>query len=233
MAIRTVSEILLTSQEVAAEIGTSRQRVAALAEAGVFEVVSNGNGKLFTKSSVRRYQRTARKPGRPFSERMAFAVLYIISDEPVQWLSPSERCRMRTRMRELDAPALLDLCRNRSGIRRFWCRDNRLGGVADHIRLSAGTGDLSGDFDLTSSDTVEGYVPASAVESVVRSNRLREDFEPHNVILHVPSFLPGGQGSMPVGVCAADLAESSDDRERSAGLRKLEELLSGFRQSGK
>lgn len=231
MAIRTVSETLLTAQEVAAELGVSRQRVFALSDAGVLDAMPNGNQTMFAKSSVSRYRRTMRRAGRPFSERMAFAALYIISSEPAQWLSPSERCRVRSRLGALDAPTLLDLCRNRSGVRGFWCRGSRLDGVLDRIRPSAGTGELAGDFGLTMSDRVEGYVSEAAVESIVKANRLRKDFEPHNVVLHVPVFLPEGHGPMPLGVCAADLAESEDERERSAGLEKLEELIAGFRRS--
>ena len=45
---------------------------------------------------------------------------------------------------------------------------------------------------------------------------------------HLADFLPAGQGPMPIGVCAADLAESNDPRERRAGLETLTELITAY-----
>lgn len=47
---------------------------------------------------------------------------------------------------------------------------------------------------------------------------------------HLADFLPAGQGPMPIGVCAADLAESNDPRERRAGARNPYRTHHGIQQ---
>ena len=47
---------------------------------------------------------------------------------------------------------------------------------------------------------------------------------------NLADFLPAGQGPMPIGVCAADLAESNDPRERRAGARNPYRTHHGIQQ---
>jgi hypothetical protein len=84
--------------------------------------------------------------------------------------------------------------------------------------------------DLTESANVEGYIPEEVLPDLITWAKLRSDFRPTNVRLHVTSFTPPGEGHMPIGVCAADLTESLDVRERSAGERMIGRLLERFKQ---
>lgn len=112
----------------------------------------------------------------------------------------------------------------------YWCRDSNLSKVADFIRPSAATGVLADSFQLTVTDVVEGYVAADASDDVVRQCRLKRGVTPIRARLHVTCNLPVGEGPMPLGVCAADLSESDDPRERRAGLETLQQLIDDYRR---
>ncbi|PJM76457.1 hypothetical protein CSQ86_09230 [Bifidobacterium felsineum] len=110
----------------------------------------------------------------------------------------------------------------------YWCRGSNLDKVTNLIRISAATGELADLFRLAAVDTVEGYVTASALEGIVRQCRLKQGTEPVRVRLHVANYLPAGEGPMPLGVCASDLAESNDPRERRAGLEAFQTLIDEY-----
>lgn len=74
---------------------------------------------------------------------------------------------------------------------------------------------------------VDGYCDEGALAGVVREFDLVEDFR-GNVTRRTASLRAlsiGDRDEMPRAVVAADLAESLEVRERSAGLRVLEGLL--------
>ncbi|KAA8820231.1 hypothetical protein EMO90_07015 [Bifidobacterium vespertilionis] len=110
----------------------------------------------------------------------------------------------------------------------YWCRDSNLAKVEALIRPSAATGALAASFQLTATNVVEGYVTADALDDVIRQCRLKQGTTPVRVRLHVTDGLPAGEGPMPLGVCAADLAESNDPRERRAGLETLQRLIDEY-----
>ncbi|MBT1161660.1 hypothetical protein JS541_07400 [Bifidobacterium sp. SO1] len=110
----------------------------------------------------------------------------------------------------------------------YWCRDSNLTKVETLIRPSAATGALATSFQLTATDVVEGYVTADALDDVIRQCRLKQGATPVRVRLHVVDSLPAGEGPMPLGVCAADLAESNDPRECRAGLETLQQLIDDY-----
>ena len=230
MAIKSTPETLLTTTEAARTLGVSRQRVMELACNGTLTIIHSGSTCYFTRSTVLGYKRTRRAPGRPYSERIAFAALYMISGMDALWLSASEKSRLRRRLLSLDATGLLDHCRNRARTIDYWCRDSRIDTLTSLIRISSATGGLAKAFDLTETSRIEGYITADKLTDAVKLARLREGFHPHNIRLHVASFMPPGVGPMPLGVCTADLAESTDEREHAAGLRRTGLLLDRFKQ---
>ena len=230
MAIKSTPETLLTTTEAAQTLGVSRQRVMELAGDGTLVNIRSGNAGYFTRSSIRAYERTGRTSGRPYSERIAFAALYMISGAEVPWLSAPEKSRLTRRLLVQNAAELIDHCRNRARTIDYWCRDSRIDTLTGLIRISSATGGLARTFDLTETNRIEGYLASDSIEDVIRQARLRGDFHPHNVRLHMASFMPPGAGPMPLGVCAADLAESADEREYAAGLGKIGLLLDRFKE---
>ena len=224
MAIRT-NRTLLTRREAARRLGVSERRVSALCAAGQLESFSAGNGILITEDSVRRQSQWQGADGRPYSPDMAFGALYMLSGLDAPWLGRQQRYRLKGYLRQMDAENLTRLTRRRAMMVEYWCRDSNLAKVETLIRPSAATGTLADSFQLAATDVVEGYVTASALDDIVRQCRLKQGVTPVRVRLHVTDNLPAGEGSMPLGVCAADLAESNDPRERRAGLKTFQQLI--------
>lgn len=219
---------MLTRAEAARQLGVSERRVSALCAAGRLESFSAGNGALVTEDSVRRQAQWQDVGGRPYSPDTAFAALYVLSGLDASWLGRQQRYRLKGYLRQMDVENLTRLVRRRATMVKYWCRDSNLGKVADLIRPSAATGTLANSFQLTATDVVEGYVTADALDDVVRQCRLKQGVAPIRVRLHVTCNLPIGEGAMPLGVCAADLAESDDPREQRAGLETLQQLIDDY-----
>lgn len=229
MVIRT-NRTLLTRREAARRLGVSERRVGALCAAGELESFSVGTVTLVTEDSVRRQAQWQGAYGRPYSPDMAFAALYVLSGLEAPWLGRQKRYRLKGYLRQMDAKNLARLTRRRATMVEYWCRDSNLSKVADFIRPSAATGVLADSFQLTVTDVVEGYVAADASDDVVRQCRLKQGVTPIRARLHVAGDLPVGEGPMPLGVCAADLSESDDPRERRAGLETLQQLIDDYRR---
>ncbi|WP_206666302.1 DNA-binding protein [Bifidobacterium jacchi] len=227
MAIRT-NRTLLTWQEAAQRLAVSERRISALCAAGLLESFSAGNGVLVTEDSVRRQARYQGAGGRPYSPDMAFAALYVLSGLEAPWLGRQQRYRLKGYLERMDVENLIRLVRRRATMIEYWCRDSNLGMVSDSIRISAATGSLTGSFQLAASDRVEGYAAADALDDIVRQCRLKQGVTPIRVRLHAADDLPAGEGPMPLGVCAVDLAESDDPRERRAGRVALQRLIDEY-----
>lgn len=227
MAIRT-NHTLLTRREAARRLGVSERRVSALCAVGRLESFSAGSGTLVTEDSVRRQAQWRGADGRPYSPDMAFAALYVLSGLETPWLGRQQRYRLKGYLRQADAENLTRLVRRRATMVEYWCRDSNLAKVAGLIRPSAATGALADSFQLTVTDVVEGYVTVDDLDDVVRQCRLKQGVTPIRARLHVTRNLPVGEGPMPLGVCAADLTESNDPRERRAGLETLQQLIDDY-----
>jgi hypothetical protein len=231
MAIRTDST-LLTQQEAARELGVSERRITALRQSGDITSFANGRrGILITADSVRHYARLSGEGGRPYSEHMAFGALYLISGEVASWLSTQQCYRLRQYLWNINAENLVRLTRRRAKLQEYWCRASLLETVRTQIRISAATDHLASMFHLTSNAVIEGYANQETVDYLVAKYRLKLNASPVMVRLRISEKVPNGERAMPIGVCAADLAESEDPRERRAGLETLTGLLASFREA--
>lgn len=229
MALRNGSDFLLTRHEAAQKLGVSERRISALCHSGDLRTVATGGREIMIAAeSVRKYSRWNSRKGRPYSAEMAFAVLYLLSGLDAPWLDAQQRYRARRYLSSASAEDVIWMCRKRATVVEYWAREVRLDDISQRIRISAGTGASAADFDLAETDFVEGYVAADTVESVVGECRMRRNVTPIRVRLRIADFLPEGEGAMPIAVCAADLAESDDERERYAGLQKLTAVLEEF-----
>lgn len=216
---------LLTISEASERLGVSKRRIYALRDADVLNAPNSSRLGLVTLSSVVRYQRLRDESGgRPFSPRMAFGVLYLLSGLFPFWLNSQERYRARGQALTRNPESLVSACRKRAVTESFWCCDSLLHEVEARLCLSGASGTLSKHFSLTESSLVEGYVSVDHVEQIKRDYRLESSISVEKVRIHTASFLPQDSGVMPVAVCAADLAVSVDPRERDAGIRVLKDL---------
>lgn len=228
MPIRT-TRTLLTRKEASERLGVSERRIGALCASGDLTSFPVDGASLVTEDSVRRQMLWQGKGGRPYSSSMAFAALYALSGLETPWIDRQQRYRLGKYLRETDVQSLMGRVRRRAVMREFWCRDSLMGKVREQVRASAATGDLATGFQLMPTGMLEGYITSDKLDDVVRRCRLRQGDAPTKVRLRIADDLPEGMGSMPLGVCAADLAESSDPRERRAGLETLSRLIDEHR----
>lgn len=158
------------------------------------------------------------------SGRMAWALL-----DPSQMpgLSPAERSRIRSRVRQLEDPELLsDWVRRRSARQRLYSAEPH--DVQQDSRLF-----LSGISDfrsmMSAGHQVEGYVLASEVEQLMDDYLLFEPSSPQeaNIFLHVVDQLPREVSPL---LIAADLADHGGPRELGQAERLIAEAKNGDMQ---
>ncbi|KAB8291999.1 helix-turn-helix domain-containing protein [Bifidobacterium avesanii] len=225
---------LYTTAEAAQKLGISVQRVRALARANDLHAV-NGGGRalLITEDSLLSVQPNRGHRGRLFTSDGAMAALWMLSGEHTDGLTAKRRYAIGKVLRECDVDALVRLTRKRAEVRRYWASPSiaqRLKADAD-IHLSAACGPNADYFGLVSPDRVEAYADVGRLASLEQRYMLSHDdaaMSDSNVVLHVVRDCRR-IGAMPIAVCAVDLAQSDDFRERSAGRNCLRELLDKFK----
>ncbi|WP_421791317.1 hypothetical protein [Gardnerella sp. KA01002] len=156
-------------------------------------------------------------------------------------------------MRSITPQEMVNRSKNRAKTMEYWCRKSRLAELSDHLILSAATGNMHSQFQLTQTDKIEGYIISNNLEDLVNKFHLKNsedgvsssianvklrviedskvfDFIHQNMSLHITECTQEtlAKSFMPIAVCAADLSESIDVRERQAGLNKLAELLAKY-----
>ncbi|QYM76470.1 hypothetical protein [Leucobacter luti] len=150
-------------------------------------------------------------------------LLWELSGLDPDWLSASTRARVRRRIRNSGAEALAAAASKRTRAHRFT--------AANAERASAGlirTGRTAVsvlDTDLIQdSRQVAGYVRSGIIDDYSKSHFMIPAAVGHDVIFENTLPIDYAGETMPAGVVAADLVMSTDTRERSAGLRALEEM---------
>ena len=236
MSIRT-EKVLLTQQEAAKRLGITQPAVSQLVHAEVLQSLRGERGNKFvTAQSVYRYLNLQRSSGAPLTASAAMGMLFLLSQERAPWLSRQQLYRAKKRLHDYSAEELVWAVRKRAARKEYWISDGKLNALAESIAISGCTGrKLCDVFNLSPSAIVEGYINSCDLGKVEREFRLT-DAEPEKVRLHIlpdDMLMPRGAGdSLPIAVCAADLAESADPRERGAGLKMLSTLLDQWKGNG-
>lgn len=249
-----VNDTLLTREEAAAKLAVSTQRVSALCSNHLLTAYTFGSRKiLISLDSVNRYKQQNSKSGRAYAPSLAFAALFMLSGCEVSWINRQQKYRIEAYLRSISPQDLVNRSKNRAKTMEYWCRKSRLAELSKHLILSAATGNMHTQFQLTQVDKIEGYISSNNLGDLINKLHLKKsedgaDSSIINVRLRViedsevfyfirqnssSRITEGTQESsvksfMPIAVCAADLAESFDVRERQAGLNKLSELLTTY-----
>ena len=249
-----VNDTLLTREEAASRLAVSTQRVSALCSNHLLTTYALGSRKiLISLDSVNRYKQQNYKSGRAYAPSLAFAALFMLSGCEVSWINRQQKYRIEAYLRSITPQELVNRSKNRAKTIEYWCRKSRLAELSNHLILSAATGNMSSQFQLTQSGKIEGYISSNNLEDLVNKFHLKNkedgaDSSIINVKLRViedskvfdlirqnsSSRITEGtratsaKSFMPIAVCAADLAESLDVRERQSGLNKLSELLTEY-----
>ena len=222
---------LVTTAQAAGMSGLTPHRIGCLARAGEVEAVKVGNTLLVDVASLRAYATANMGRGRPLDARSAHAALWLLSGLGAGWLEYTRLRRLRIRLRQYSAEELSWRVRKRARVKRFRASASFLGEIRGSLILSGASSPLAGDFGLLPAvDAVEGYCLEEEAGELEARFSLAEDAH-GNVVIHVAPWLPDAlDGEMPVGVVAADLAQSPATREREAGFAMIRRLLDGCRE---
>lgn len=249
-----VNDTLLTREEAATKLAVSTQRVSALCSNHLLTTYTFGSRKiLISLDSVNRYKQQNSKSGRLYAPSLAFAALFMLSGCEVSWINRLQKYRIEAYLRSITTQELVNRSKNRAKTMEYWCRKSRLVELSDHLILSAATGNMRSQFQLTQTDKIEGYVSSNSLGDLINKFHLKNsengadssiinvklrviedsevfDFISQNVSSHITEDTQESstKSFMPIAVCAADLAESLDLRERQAGLNKLAELIAKY-----
>jgi excisionase family DNA binding protein len=219
----------MTTAAAAERLGVSQRQVQRLVEARELPATRTaGDAWVVDALAVNAMARTRPARGRPWSPATAWAALWRVSGLEVDWLDRRTTRRLDDRLASIEAEELVHATRRRAVIRRYRAIESFLADL-DALVIRTGAGAMeSSRFGMDQDHgRVDGYCMSEAADRFVGEFHLVEDPR-GNVTLRVaavPSAAREARDTMPVSVIAADLAESLEVRERSAGLRVLEELL--------
>lgn len=249
-----VNDTLLTRAEAAARLSVSTQRISALCSNHLLTTYTFGSRKiLISLDSVNRYKQQNSKSGRAYAPSSAFAALFMLSGCEVSWINRQQKYRIEAYLRSISPQNLVNRSKNRAKTIEYWCRKSRLAELSDHLILSAATGGMHSQFQLTQTDKIEGYISSIKLEDLINKFHLKNkedgvsssvanvklrviedskvfDFISQNVSSRIneDAQVTSAKSFMPIAVCAADLAESLDVRERQSGLNILSKLITEY-----
>lgn len=173
--------------------------------------------------------RLAVRPGRALVPATAWGALWELSGERAAWLSPTDRSRLRARLRRYDAEQLVAATRARAERRPVRVLPAYRAPVlaVEGVVISGLTAAAAVGADVISAGGEDEAYCSTATFARLRDDYALTDRGQANLILRVPRFdLPlEGRERMPDAVVAVDLAESSDVRTRRAGLDLLTKSL--------
>lgn len=215
---------------VAAErLGVSQRQVQRLIESGRLPATRTaGDAWVVDALAVNAMARTRPARGRPWSPATAWAALWRVSGLDVDWLDRRTMRRLDDRLASIDAEELVHATRRRAVIRHYRASASFLSDIDALVSRTGARAMEPSRFGMERDlGRVDGYCTSEVATRLVRDFHLAEDPQ-GNATLRVaaaPSTILAGRDVMPVAVIAADLAESLEVRERSAGVRVLEDLL--------
>lgn len=215
----------LTATQLAERLGVTTRRARDLLRSGEITGRQLANGTwLADGDAVARYEvSAARGSGRTLDAATAWGLLWELSGLDADWLSASTRARVRRRIRGSDADAIAAAVAKRARAHRFTAA-NAERASAGLIRTGRAAVSVLHTDLIEDARQVAGYVGSGAIDDYARSHFMIPSAAGHDVIFENTLPIDYVGETMPAAVIAADLAASTDTRERSAGLHALEEM---------
>lgn len=215
----------LTATELAERLGVTRQHALGLLGSGVIAGRRLASGAwLADGDSVARYEIAARRGrGRSLDPSTGWGLLWELSGLRADWLGESTRARVRRRIRESSAEDLAKAVAKRTVAHRYTAA-NVERAAAGLIATGRAAADTLGTELISDRRRVCGYVRSGAPAEHAATRFMLADASGQDVVYENTLPIDFDGDVMPRAVVAADLATSTDTRERSAGLRALEEM---------
>lgn len=223
----------VTTREAADRLGISDVAVRKMLRTGrLIGAGTAGRTLLIDPASLQRVADAGKHAGRLWSPKTAWAALCLLSGHETPWISAAEKYRLKSRLGEMRAEDVHLLARNRAAVKRYRAtlaavdllrpRLMPTAGSAMHDEATATRFGLSGGGGFA-----EGYATAGDGEKFATALGMVEDPTGNVVIRETALTEPFNSGRNPLAAVAVDLMDSLSTRERSAGIRVLEELLHG------
>lgn len=213
---------LVSVGEAADRLDVSVRQVQRLVRAGKLDAAGIDRielGSLFQLQGSRQGSHR-----RAWSEPTAWGCVALLSGEDAAWLGQAQRSRLKGQLTGVAARELPARVRNRASVRAFRAHSM----AHDRIRREIVASGAQASVDaLIPSQRVDGYISDATYRQLVDRFRLQADWE-GEITLRVTTFdidiveHVAGAGQV---LAAFDLAESSDAREQSAGMKVLAAAL--------
>ncbi|NEM89929.1 hypothetical protein [Galbitalea soli] len=215
----------LTATELAERLGVTRQHALGLLRSGAIVGRRLASGAwLADGDAVARYEIAARRgKGRSLDPSTAWGLLWELSGLRADWLGVSTRARVRRRVRESTAEDLAKAVVKRTVAHRYTAA-NAESAAAGLIATGRAAADTLGSELMSDRRRVSGYVRSGSPDEYAVSHFMIADANGQDVVYENTLPIDFGGDVMPQAVIAADLATSTDTRERSAGLRAIEDM---------
>ncbi|SDO46825.1 helix-turn-helix domain-containing protein [Geodermatophilus sp. DSM 45219] len=222
---------MLTVGQAAERLGVGPEQVRRLIRAGKLAARKVGRTLVLDDDAVDGRARLPITAGRVLAPRTAWAALWQLSGEDVDWLPAPDRSRLVARIRCYDAERLVAASRDRAERCELRVlpayRQQVL--AADGVVPSGLTAAAAVGADIVAAESVdEVYCSAGTLAALRRELGLSDRGQP-NLVVRVPRYDRldlTGRAHMPTAVVAVDLAESAEVRTRRAGLDMLAAALS-------
>jgi hypothetical protein len=217
---------LIALTEAAERLGVSTRQVQYLVARGELRQVARG---VLDDTSIERY--VAVRGGsrrRAWAEATAWGAVALLSGADAEWMGDTQRSRLRSRLRRLDAAELVERARDRAEVTRYRAHSSAGRYLLGELVYAADAGSRLG---LAETDNVDGYLASEDVNGLVSRHGLIRDDE-GRVTLRATTMDLGvvrDLAKRSAVLAAIDLAESLAVRERRAGLDGLDRALEAFR----
>jgi excisionase family DNA binding protein len=219
----------MSTSEAARRLGVSRREVQRLVRSGDLAATRTvGDAYLIDPLAANARARADVERGRPWSPEVAWGALWLLSDLEVPWLDYHQRRRLDQRLALITVDRLLAATRRRATVAQYRGGPLALEKVRASLILTGASAPEGLHTELVPADSrVDGYCDERQARALVSRWQLTPD--PEGAIVVRTTTLRDvleRKGAMPPGVVAADLGGSYDVRERAAGRRELERMLS-------
>lgn len=225
---------MLTVAQAAARLGVGQEQVRRLARCGKLPAYKVGRTIVLDDDAVDRRARLPIKAGRGLAPRTAWAALWLLSQDEVDWLTAADRSRLRSRLRSWNAEQVVTAERSRADrydLRVLPAYLDRVLGAEGVVASGMSAAAAVGADVVAATAAAEVYCAAETLAALRRDLSLSDRGET-NLVVRVPRYdrlLLAGYTDMPSAVVAVDLAESVDVRTRRAGLTLLADALTAVR----
>lgn len=224
-----------STSQAAKLLDVSQHEVARLVRAGALNACKIDAGPyVIDAESVQRRMSSTVSKGRPWDAETAWAALLMLDGIDIPNIGYHKRRRLRLKLADISAEELIALSRKRMRASAYRCSPSFTDEVRREISLSGGASPWVNAMGLATpvADTIDGYALRPEAE-IARDFFLLADTT-GTCILRTAYDLPEPLRTlrvMPPIIVAADLALSTDARERRCGLDFLEEKLNEHRAS--